>query len=231
MPQSKFQFPFLVPVIALAAVTACGLFPSVASAQTIFFDNFNGEKPNFGVTGSTLANWDITRGNLDVIGNSTIPSTSGGNFADLYPNNGYYLDLDGSNQGGAARLTTRLPLTLLAGDYTLSFNIGKNFDANNPLDSMVVSVGSIFSTTINDTNTPTVANVFNLKTLTFSIASNATGGITFDHAGNDDHGFIIDNVSLMRTATVGTTAPEPGSLSLLATLPVAFGMLRLRRRK
>ncbi len=218
MPQSRFRFSRVVPLLATAAIIACGVFPSVASAQTLFTDDFEGDTGGLGKT--SLTNWTVTNsasgGSVDIIGVGTGFDFYGGTH-------GHYIDLDGDTSA-AGVLTTKSLFALTAGDYTLNFDLGKNGSA---LESMTVSVGSVFSQVISDENN---YPAFVAKSFSFTVAFGTTGAITFNQAGTDKQGYIIDNVSLVRQR-VATTAPEPGSLSLLAMLPVSFGLLRLRRRK
>lgn len=195
------------------AVSACAaLFTGIAlvavpsaQAQTIFADNFNAEGNAFNYTG--FANWNVNWGSVDVVG--------------FYVGFGQSVDMDGST-GAAGLLVTKTILVLDPGTYTLSFALGKNGGA---AESMTVRVGSAFSQTFADALTyPTPVN----QVLNFNIVSGTTGTISFDHAGGDNGGFVIDNVSLVRNAI--TAAPEPGSLGLLLPVLGAVGML-LRRRK
>jgi hypothetical protein len=201
----RVSFIRVVPA-ALAAGLFAALAPA-ATAQTIFTDSFNSEGNSTNYT--SFLNWTVNRGSVDVL-----------NF---YPGSGQGVDMDGST-GAAALLVTKNAFNLAAGNYTLSFDLGKNGSA---LESMTVRVGSVFTQLLSDslayqTQVPT--------SFSFNVASATTGTISFDHAGGDNQGYTIDNVSLVRNV-VQTAAPEPGSLALLLPLMGGMGMGMRRRRK
>jgi hypothetical protein len=102
-----------------------------AWAQTVVFeDNFDNEPLGLAVT--SLSNWTVTAGNVDVIGSG---------FNDFYPGNGNYLDLDGTCGNATIQSTA---ISLVPGSYQLSFRIGSNPEGagGNSLD---VSLGTLFS--------------------------------------------------------------------------------------
>jgi hypothetical protein len=109
----------------------CGLLMlhDTARAQTVIFqDSFDNQTLGLAIT--SLNNWTVTAGNVDVIGPG---------FFDLYPGNGHYLDMDGSC--GNATIQSP-PLNLAPGVYQLSFRIGNNSFGGNSLN---VSLGSLFN--------------------------------------------------------------------------------------
>ena len=191
-------------LIALLALSA------PASAQTLFFDNFNADVQ--GASTTTLLNWNVSNGTIDVIGDT--PTA----FFDFYLGNGNYVDLDGSS-ADAARIETKSSFALAPGNYELSFLLGKN---GGSAESMVISVGSAFSTTFSSP-AGTIA-ALTPTSFFFTVPSATTGTIVFDHAGGDNTGLVIDNVRL------ATVVPEASSLALLA-MSGAFGMVVLRRAK
>lgn len=115
-----------------AIVSTVLLLVAPASAQQLFLDDFNTE--TLGTNAVSITNWNISSGNIDVIGNP--------GFFDFYPGNGRYLDMDGS-AGNAGRIETITVFNLTPGDYTLSFDQGKN---GSSAESMNISVGSVFTT-------------------------------------------------------------------------------------
>lgn len=199
------SFASLRPIVALAIVIgAFNLTTPAAQAQTIFFDTFNAETGALNYT--NFANWNVARGSVDTVG--------------FYSGQGLSVDMDGSS-GAAGLLTTKTAFNLAAGDYTLSFGLGKNGSA---AETMVVSVGNVFSTTLSDSLAyPSLIT----QTYNFTIGTATTGVISFDHRGGDNQGYVIDNVSLVRANAVA--APEPGSIALLLTAGIP--MVGLVRRK
>lgn len=194
---------------ATAALCALALLtPLSATAVPLFSDNFDGEALGLN---TTLDNWTISDGTIDVIGNP--------GFFDFYPGNGRYLDLDGSS-GNAGRITTNSTFSFLAGTYTLSFQLGGS--TRGDTNSVTVALGSIFSEVF------TLASNAGLQTFTrtITLASAAgSGALSFDHAGGDNLGLLLDDVLLDFRAP--TTVPEPSTLALLSL----GGLLAAARRR
>jgi hypothetical protein len=151
-------------------------------AQVVFEDDFNAE--NGGVAAlnySGFANWTVSDGFVDLIGNT---------FFDIYPGNGLYVDLEGSNQNAGTLTSTLISLT--PGTYSLEFDLGINGGFGN--DQMTVSLGAAYSEVFDATDAGVADDL----------------SLVFDHLGADDFGLVIDNVSLTRLV------PEPSCLALVA---------------
>lgn len=195
---------------SLAATFALSLLSATAAqAVPLFNDTFDSEA--LALNGA-LDNWTVSDGTIDVIGTG---------FFDFYPGNGNYLDLDGST-GNAGKITTNTVFNLLAGTYTLSFELGGSNRGD--VNSVTVALGSIFSEVF------TLASNAPLQTIsrTITLASAAgSGALSFNHAGGDNSGLILDDVSL-DFSRVQSAVPEPSSLALLALGGVA-GLARRRR--
>jgi hypothetical protein len=186
----------------LAAALTVALAGS-ASATVIFSDNFNAQNGGAGqLNFNAFSGWTVSNGSVDLIG--------AGTGFDFYPGNGLYVDLDGST-GNAGDLTANMPFA--AGTYQLSFSLGGNArgGAN---DQVTVSLGS-WSEVFN------VPSNFPFTTITRTFTT--TGGqLKFSHAGGDNIGAILDNVSV-------STVPEPVSLLVFGGLLVG-GIAAVRRR-
>ena len=105
-----------VVLISLSALTVLGLSISQpVAAATLLEDNFDAENSGTGTLNySGLANWDVTDGSVDLIGNG---------FFDYLPGNGLYLDLDGST-GNAGKLESKTTYSFNPGDIVeLKFNL------------------------------------------------------------------------------------------------------------
>ena len=92
----------------------------------VFQDDFEAET----LRTQSLTNWTVTpaTNGIDVIGPG---------FADEYPGNGLYLDMAGCTNG----TITSPPLTLAAGTYQLSFEIGNNPASSLSDNALLVSLG------------------------------------------------------------------------------------------
>lgn len=194
--------PSLIPALALVLFSS-----SAAQAIPLFSDNFNGEAQ---ALNTTLDNWTVSDGTIDVIGTG---------FFDFYSGNGNYLDLDGSS-GNAGKITTTSNFSFLAGTYTLSFDLGGS--TRGDTNTVTVALGSFFSETFTLPSSAPLQTF--VRTFTFA-SSNGTGTLSFDHTGGDNLGLILDNVLLDFSAP--TTVPEPSTLALLSLA----GLLGLRRRR
>lgn len=208
--------PRLVLVVAVAGVAGS------AHAGTVFFDDFDGENAGLpAINYAGFANWTVTDGAADLIG----PGLS-----DVYPGNGLYVDLDGTSNN-AATLTSNVDISLAAGAFVLSFDLGDtNFLAGAPSDpnGMVVSVldgaGGVLVSELFESSDTSAGSLLGQQ-IGFSLAD--AGGITivFEHeapsAGlGDNFGLVIDNVAV-------TTVPAPGPLALSCMA----GMIAARRRR
>ncbi|MCC6706981.1 MAG: PEP-CTERM sorting domain-containing protein [Gammaproteobacteria bacterium] len=195
---------------SLAATFALSLLSATAAqAVPLFNDTFDSEALGLN---QALDNWTVSDGTIDVIGPG---------FFDLHPGNGNYLDLDGSTSN-AGKITTNTVFNLLAGTYTLSFELGgsKRGDGN----TVTVALGSIFSEVFALPSNAPLQSIS--RTITLASAA-GSGALSFDHAGGDNLGLILDDVSL-DFSRVQTSVPEPSSLALLALGGVA-GLARRRR--
>ena len=180
------------------AVVALAAAASPASATVIFSDDFD---LNALGLNTTPAGWSAVGGTVDIVG-------AGGPFASLCaggPSPSRCIDLDGST-GNAADLQTSIVVPT-AGSYLLSFWLQPN-DRVVGSDTVTISFGSyseIFTL-------PSLGN--NADSWTFYQRSVSFGGagaqtLSFDHAGGDNVGILLDNVQ------VETAVPEPGTLLLL----------------
>lgn len=199
----------------LSAVMALS-FVNVASAATftiLYEDDFDANPVGLNATPS---GWNVTGGTVDIIGDRPSP------FFNFYPNNGNYIDMDGTSLD-AGRMTTTQVFDFLAGvTYRLYFTLGQNGTATETLnfgfdflaDSITGSGGIA----------PTMVDRF----FDFTLASNQSSALFFEGVGGDNQGYIVDNVILK---SLDDVSPIP----LPATAPLVLlglaGLTALRRRK
>lgn len=193
------------------ALSALALVPS-ASAQINFFDNFDTE--NGGVTAGNFTgftNFNVTNGTVDLF--------------PVYAGFGLNVDLDGGTSN-AGDFSTKTSFALAAGDYTLSFLLGKN--GGGP-ETMTVSLGGAFSETFSDSlSYPTFVSVVRNFTI---VSDMGTAPLVFDYdeVFGDNFGYTIDNVSLVSTP-LGAQAPEPATFALVGLGLFPLALIARRRR-
>ena len=193
-------------------VSLCSVVLLAGAGHAQFFDNFNATTTALGTT--ALTGWTVTGGNIDILGASPF-------LFNLYPGNGNFIDLDGTSSTGSSTITSgTFSLTSGVG-YTLSFDLGKNGAGS---ESVTVSIlnSSFGGTTIADS---IAYPAFVGKSFSWVQSTTiANAQIRFASVGNDNAGYVIDNVR------VAGTAPEPSSVALIGLLGVPFlGMLRRRK--
>ncbi len=186
---------------------------SNASAVTLLSDNFNAVPQSINKTGAIDSLFNVSSGNVDVIG-------TGGLF-DFYPGNGNYIDLNGSTAGG---ITSASTFAFKAGDVvTLSFNYGANAGtAANPRFA-TVSLGSYLSNQFSEFYT--APGVFKSQSYQFTVGSAGSAQLSFlsNSTVPAANGIIIDNVVLDVTSV-----PEP--FTIIGTLVGGTAALRMRKK-
>jgi hypothetical protein len=135
----------------------------------LFRDNFNGENGG---------------GTVDLIGNG---------FYDFYPGNGLYIDLDGSTTDSGVLATKSGVLSLPAGTYTLSYELGGSQRCSDPSDSVVVALSG---TTYSETLTRACTDPPGLVTRTVTVPTATSATLSFHDTTNDNIGAIPDDVTV-----------------------------------
>jgi hypothetical protein len=180
-------------------IAIAGVGTSSAQALVLFQDNLNEEISGLGKT--TLTQWDVTAGTVDVYS--------------PYPLQSLSLDVEGTP--GNATIQTKLPFELAGGTYQLSFKIGNNTFSGN---SLLVQLGSVFSESFPATSTLTPI------TRSFTITTPTVAKLSFAAAGPIDlGGAVLDDVVLEQTQA--TPIPTPVLLPGL----VGLGLAAFKQRK
>ncbi len=194
--------------LTLALGAAMLAFGSAAQAVPIFADTFDSNALGLN---KVPTGWSVSDGSVDIIGKNF----SGTSF-DLLPGHGAYIDLDGST-GNAGLLFTTLNLT--GGmQYTATFDLAGS-QRGSPLETGTVSFGSSL---LNYSLAPTTG--FSAYTMSFTPATTGQYLLSFQNAGGDNIGALLDNVAV--TAVV----PEPGTYALLGAGLLAIGFVSRRRK-
>jgi hypothetical protein len=207
---------------------ALALTAATAEAATVFSDNFNSDTPGTNSPGdaffaSTSPSYNVPNiASIDIIG-----SGASGSFFDLLPNNGYYVDLDGSSGYGNKPLAGQLTYkgTFLPGNYVLTFELAGNQRG----------AGAQTTEVLAGTSSTTFAFVpstqgFTTETIDFT-ATAASNILQFDEIGplptlgSDQQGNLLDNVSVI------SAVPEPATwaMMLLGFFGMAFAIRSNRR--
>jgi hypothetical protein len=200
----------LLNTVAIGSITTLAMaFGSVSSAQaaTLVDENFDAVAIQGGRTGPVGSYLTVTAGDIDVIGPG---------FADFYPGNGNYIDLN----GGTGGTLTSSTFTFSAGDVVnLSFDYAKNLDSAGVNVSADVILNGV-----------TIGQLGNLSTLTpfsFStiIGADTTGTLSFVSTNPGTGGVVLDNIKLTSTSTAAV--PEPSDFVGTA---IAFGSVVMLKR-
>lgn len=151
-----------------------------------FSDDFNAENGgDASLNYSGFANWDVTDGTVDIIGNGTF---------DFFPGEGLFVDLDGSTSDSGV-LETQMAFPLLdGGTYRLTFDLAGS--QRGTAESVDVTLGTVYAETF------PLASADPLATITRDIVITASelATLSFENAGGDNIGAILDNVTLNRIA-------------------------------
>jgi hypothetical protein len=195
--------------IMLGILTAASLSFG-ANATIIFQDNFdtesggkNASTQSGGNSASLLnytgfSNWMASDGTVDVVANGDWDIQCAGA-------SGKCIDLDGSTYNAGVLASN--PIFLTAGNYTLSFDISGN--QRSGLDAMVMGMGGFLNEEFDLSSTDDWRTI----TREFTVTSDATSFISFDNAGGDRIGIMLDNVILSFESAASVS--EPASLSLI----------------
>ena len=201
----------LACLIALAAVV--GLGTSSARAAIIFSDNFNTENGGVEALNYTgFANWDVLGGGtVDLIGN-------GGTF-DFLPGNGLYVDLDGSTFN-AGQFKSKAAVSFPAGNFVLEFDLAGS--QRGTTETVTVTFGAYAEVFV-------VPTAQGFTTITRNVTLNAGDMLSFQNAGGDNIGALLDNVRVSDAPV--NPVPEPTSLSLLALGMAGYAARAWRRSR
>ncbi|MDJ1185762.1 PEP-CTERM sorting domain-containing protein [Roseofilum casamattae] len=217
MNSFKMEHLLLRLMVAIGTTLAFATTATSASAQTILLeDSFNTENGGVGtINYFDFANWNVVDGSVDLIGNG---------FHDWFPSQGLFLDLDGSTYN-AGTVVSKTAFTFNPGQVVeLSFGLlGQNpGDKHAQNNNLTVSLGNLFTETFSVVDAGFITRQFSVEELT-------TANLVFDHAGGDNGGLALDDITLA-VIEPSRSVPEPSSVLGLLALS-ALGVCSLRQRK
>lgn len=194
-----------LPITVVALTTGWAF----ASPVVVFSDDFNSENGGVGqLNYSSFAHWTVADGTVDLIGNG---------YFDFFPTQGLFVDLDGST-GNAGSLTKTTAITYELGkSYTLTFKLAGNQRGGSD-DSVQIDIG--IGTLLTDTLVLSPLDPLVTHTYTF-IGDGSTDSISFENAGGDNVGAILDDVLL-------TVIPLPSASALAGLGLLGLGVRRRR---
>ena len=196
---------FLITIVASLVLLGHG----VANASLLFFDDFDTEHGGVGILNyNSFTKWAVTNGTVDLIGNG---------FYDFLPGNGLYVDLDGSTRK-AGQFATKTSFNLTPGIYELSFRLAGNHRGGNESVTAQLALATLY----NELFVLPSSAPFTSYTRRINVTTPTTGTLSFQNAGGDNIGALLDNVKL-------SVIPEPATLSLLGL--GLLGLLGLRKRR
>lgn len=206
--------PYLLGFMALTCLSgvAHASVQPTESFQLVFYDNFDG---NTSGRNNPPANWTVTNGTVDVVGNGD---------QDYLPGNGLFVDLDGStNDAGQLRTSFQLnaDVTYIA-TYQLAGSQREELSLmieRSTTDIVDVFFGSSFLSHTLNANDPITT-----FSQSFTPTSDGFYELMFQNQGGDLIGAILTEVTV-------ATVPEPASVAtMLLGLSVLGATLNKRQR-
>ncbi|HYW13750.1 MAG TPA: hypothetical protein VE871_17440 [Longimicrobium sp.] len=179
----------LLPLLLTAAASACAGWPFAGEAAVLLEDGFDGEnreRPR--LMFDRFTHWRVEGGTVDLVG--------AGSDWDFHPGNGLYVDLDGDRPDGIrfepGILVSREAFALAPGVYELRFRLGgsRRGDEN----TVEVALGGVHRERITlPSEAPLRPYVRTLR-----VREPAEARLSFDNAGADGFGLLLDDVRLRR---------------------------------
>ncbi|NJN87959.1 MAG: PTPA-CTERM sorting domain-containing protein [Leptolyngbyaceae cyanobacterium SL_7_1] len=222
-------------ILAIAATTLMSAGTSnPAQALTLFSDDFDGE--NGGIANNSTLNYNQFT-NWQVVAGSGGVDLIGEGFINLHPNNGLYVDLDGTGNN-AGLLRSKRAFDFAPGfSYTLGFDLGGSKRGSDEVVRVRLGLGDN-SLLDREYTIPSVAEL-TTYTESFSVSSPTRAFLFFANGpflGNtlfsrgDNVGAILDNVNLSATALSANPLEIPVPTLLPGLLGLGLGVLRKHKK-
>ncbi len=153
---------------------------STLNLLTDTFDDENEGVPELDY--ADFSNWNVSDGSFDLIGNG---------FFDFFPQNGLYVDLDGSIENPGV-LRSNESFTLERGIYYLQFDLAGS--QRGDTNTVTVRLGDVFNEQFTLDSSEPFINI----SRTIIVTTPTAGRLSFEltAGGGDNVGLILDNVDL-----------------------------------
>jgi hypothetical protein len=188
-------------------------FAGATHAVTVFTEDFDANALGLN---AVPVGWTASGGTVDIIG-----ASASGSLFDLLPGHGAYIDLDGSTFASGL---LSIGLSLVAGvEYTATFDLAGS--QRGTAETGTVSFGSAgLSYALGS------ADPFAPFSLSFTPSTSGTFALSFQNAGGDNLGALLDNVTVSSEGAP-SAVPEPQTYALmLAGLALVAGAARRQGR-
>jgi len=190
MRTNRLILPASLVAVSALILFACKDSPTIPSLEdvdaetVVLLSEFNDENDGEGLFNwQGNDEWAVVAGCVDLHGNG---------FTDVWPNNGLYIDLDGScNEGGT--IETREEMTLTTGTYVLEFWLAGNNRRDEP-DTVLVNFGSLHQEQI----VMARKDPFRLFSRELNVTQGTSAKLSFQNLGGDNEGALLDLVRVRR---------------------------------
>lgn len=196
-------------LLLLAGLVLCSI--GTVHAQTVFSEDFESFPTATVASPNSFGPWNVTAGSVDTLNSYPGLTCHSGTGC---------VDMDGSTSAAG---TIQRTFAATAGlQYVLTFWYSGNQRGGS--DSMTVSLGT---STLSLTNIPS-SQGYTQGTVFWTAPSTGTATVQFAHAGADNVGILLDDVTL--NAATPTPTLSQWAMIGLAGLLLAFGACRLRSK-
>lgn len=234
MSQSKLWKS--VASLVIAAIAALGAVHADPVPVIVFSDSFTNLNSSANPVGnpwttvnySDFANWNVTRGAVDVVNlTGSAKSMWFQNYAGSIPSFNF-VDLDGTTRE-SGQLTSKTAYNLTPGNYRLSFDLAGNLGRLPNSEGVTVKLDGLGITQKYELGS---GEGFSTKTIDFTVTTPTSTNISFANESddpttiNDNQGPGLANISLTNLSAGVANVPEPSTLIIAAGMVAGLYLAR-----